>query len=266
MPATNGKHSPGQDDPPPFTILNADAAAPLVLVCDHASNALPAAYGNLGLDSRASRDHIAWDPGAAEVTRHLSEAVGAAAVLSGASRLFIDCNRSLDNPASIVAVSDGVAVPGNAFVDEAEAERRADAYFRPFHAAVEALAERFEARGIVPALVHVHSFTPTWQGFARPWHVGNLWERDARLAAPLLAALRADPALVVGDNEPYSVRSPESYSLLTHGAGHGRPHVEIEIRQDLVETDEATRAWAQRLAAPLVEVLADKSLFVRQRY
>lgn len=249
------------DDPPPFEVVNADGAAALLLTCDHASRALPSAYDGLGLDETELWRHIAWDIGAADLARRLSARLDAPAVLAGYSRLFIDCNRALDDPTSIVKISDGAVVPGNRHVDAEEAARRTDAVFWPYHDAIAGARARFAARGVVPALVSVHSFTPVLGGIERPWHAGVLWDRDPRLAAPLLEALRAERALVVGDNEPYSGRLNYGYSIETHGAEAGLPQVLIEVRQDLVDTRHGAEAWCERLAAILERLLADAGGF-----
>jgi predicted N-formylglutamate amidohydrolase len=249
------------DDPPPFEVVNAEGAAALLFTCDHASRALPSAYGGLGLDDTELRRHIAWDIGAADLARRLSARLDAPAVLAGYSRLFVDCNRALDDPTSIVKISDGAVVPGNRHVDAGEAARRADAVFRPYHDAIADVSARFAARGVVPALISVHSFSPVLGGIERPWHAGVLWDRDPRLAVPLLAALRADPALVVGDNEPYSGRLNYGYSIEAHGARPGLPQVLIEVRQDLVDTHHGAEAWCERLAVIFERLVADAGGF-----
>ncbi len=261
--ASAAERAPG--DPAPYEIVNPDGRARVLLLCDHASAALPARAAGLGLPPELLARHIAWDIGAAETTRRLSALMDAPAVLSGASRLYIDVNRSPSNPSSILGVSDGIEVPGNRNLTTVERECRIADYFTPYHRAAEDLGDKIAARAGLPAFVTVHSFTPVMDGFERPWHIGILWHRDPRLAAPLLAELGARPALVVGDNQPYSGSDPESYSLATHGAAHGRPHVEFEIRQDLIDTHHGVEAWAEVLAGALRTVLADGELF-REAY
>jgi predicted N-formylglutamate amidohydrolase len=182
---------------------------------------------------------------------------------AGYSRLVIDCNRRLDDPTSIVEVSDGDRVPGNLGLSPAQRAQRAREIFAPYHAAVAtALEQAGGATGVAPALVAIHSFTEVFGGRARPWHCGILWDRDPRLAVPLLAALRAEPGLVVGDNEPYSGRHPADYTVDTHGERHGRPHVCIEVRQDLLATPAGIAQWAGRLSRILAPRLADPALYV----
>jgi predicted N-formylglutamate amidohydrolase len=233
----------------------------VILTCDHASNRVPRALAQLGLDDAALAQHIGWDIGAAAVTRRLATVLGASAVLAGTSRLVIDCNRDPDDPSSIPTVSDGVAIPGNRDLTDADRRARRAAFFAPYHAAIQGLIEAALARGIVPALVSVHSFTPELGGTARPWHVGILWDGDGRLPQPLLAALRGDAALTVGDNQPYSARQPAGYTVRHHALERGLPHVAIEIRQDEIADDAGATRWAARLAAALQPILADKALY-----
>ena len=242
----------GTGDPPPYDLLNPQGAAPLLLVCDHASHATPAALHGLGLDESAMRRHIGWDIGAADVTRRLSAMLDAPAVLAGYSRLVIDCNRPPGSPSSIPALSDGVGIPGNAALDQAAATARAEACFTPYHDAVEAMLDTMlDTMAGDPAFVSMHSFTPLFDGFERPWHIGILWDRDERLAKPLMRALAADPLIHVGDNEPYSGRQPTPYSTPRHAESRGLRHVTVEIRQDLIDTHHGAETWARRMAAAL---------------
>jgi predicted N-formylglutamate amidohydrolase len=249
------------DDPKAFEIVNEAGRAPVLLICDHASNAVPGRLAGLGLDAATLALHIAWDIGAAAVTRRLAGLLDARAVLSGYSRLVIDCNRPLDDPTSIAGESDGIEVPGNFGLSRGDRAARADACFHPYHAAIAGELAGFTAGGVVPAVISVHSFTPMMRGFARPWHVGILWDKDRRLPVPLIAALAADPALVVGDNQPYSAREPAGHSVHTHAAMAGLPHVAIELRQDLIATPDGAGAWAAILAAALQPILADGDLY-----
>jgi predicted N-formylglutamate amidohydrolase len=253
------------DDPAPVEICERDDGPPVLLTCDHASFAVPRALAGLGLAAGLIERHIGWDIGAAAVTRLLSERLGVAAILSGYSRLVIDCNRDPDDASSIPETSDGVPVPGNRGLSAATRALRRAACFDPYHQAIAARLDRFSAAGAVPALLSIHSFTPVMNGRARPWHVGILWDADPRIPLPLLAALEADPALVVGDNEPYSAREPAGYTVRHHAASEGLPHVAIELRQDLVATADGAAEWAARLAAALAPILARRDIYRRER-
>ena len=237
----------------PYTILPARTKTALLFVCDHASNALPEDAGSLGLEPARLHEHIAYDIGAKEATLALAEAYGAAAVLARYSRLFIDLNRGEDDPTLVMRLSDGRIIPANATIDDAEIRRRITKIYRPYHAAIAARIEALSAKAVVPVLISMHSFTPSWKGQSRPWQVGVLWDRDDRLARPLLAAFRA-LGLVAGDNEPYS-GALHGDTMWQHGTRRGLPHVLIEMRQDLVATPEAARAFALSLKPALDDAL-----------
>ncbi len=254
------------DEPPAFELVNAAGKARFLLICDHASRRVPRALDGLGLEDWQLLRHIGWDIGAAEVARALASQLSAPLVLAGYSRLVIDVNRRLADPSSIPEVSDGVAVPGNKALSRAQAERRVAGLFEPYHAAVEAALARWTARALVPGLVSIHSFTPVFGGFERPWHIGVLWDRDPRIAVPLLAALGRLDGVAVGDNEPYSAREPKGYSVTAHAGSRGYPHVAIEIRQDLIDTRQGAALWAGRLAAALAPVLGQAAIYRQERY
>lgn len=233
----------------------------MLLTCDHASNAVPRALDSLGLPPATLTKHIAWDIGAAAVTRLLAEALDAPAVLAGYSRLVIDCNRDPGDPTSIPVVSDGVAVPGNRDLAEAARAARRATCFAPYHMAIDGRLDALLAAGAPPALLSIHSFTPVMAGVVRPWHIGILWDKDGRIPQPLLAALGADPAITVGDNQPYSAREPAGYTVRQHAVQRGLPHVAIELRQDLVADAEGARSWAARLATALRPILARREIY-----
>ena len=220
-----------------------------VITCDHATNRVPEdiAGGDLGLPPEDMARHIAYDPGALGVARALAEALDSPLVSASFSRLVIDPNRGEDDPTLLMRVYDGSIIPANRHVDAAELERRLTLYHRPYHAAV----GRLIAARRAPAVVAIHSFTRQLRGRApRPWHVGVLYAGDTRLALPLLARLNAEDDLCVGDNQPYSGHLPGD-ALDRHGVQPGRPHVLIEIRNDLIETPGDQRAWGLRLAPML---------------
>ncbi len=262
-----GSESPlGPGDPPPFEIVNPDGAGRPVLIADHAGRAIPAALDRLGLGDAELARHIAWDIGIADVTRQLARRLDAPAVLCGYSRLVIDCNRRLDDPTSIAQESDGVPVPGNRGLAPPDRKSRAAAIFEPYHGAVARLLDGRRRAGIVPALVSMHSFTPVMNGFERPWHIGILWNRDPRLPVPLMARLAADPAICVGDNEPYTGRDEHGYSIYVHGQDLGLPHVLIEMRQDLIDTHHGAAEWGDRVGAALQDVLADEAIYRMEQF
>jgi predicted N-formylglutamate amidohydrolase len=246
----------GPDEPSPVEIVRPDAAGRFVLVCDHAGRALPSSLGTLGLSPEDLHAHIAWDIGAAGVARYVSAALDATLFLQRYSRLVIDCNRPLGAPDSIPTKSGGVVIPGNAQLSEAQARERVRAIFSPYH---EAIAGALHGRP--PYLfVSVHSFTPELYGVRRPYHAGVLYERDARLAVPLLELLRREPGLVVGDNAPYAASSATDYAIIEYGERRGAPYVELEVRQDLVADDAGQRSWGERFARLLLAASAELDL------
>jgi predicted N-formylglutamate amidohydrolase len=236
---------------PAYERIAAAGSSPLLFLCDHAANALPAGYGRLGLAPELFATHIAYDIGAAQVTRALAGAYGAAAVLGRWSRLLIDLNRGPDDPTLVMKLSDGSIIPGNASVEPAEVARRIALFHAPYHDAITAEIDRIGD----PVLISMHSFTPAWKGRPRPWEVGVLWDRDGRLAKPLMARL-AEAGFEVGDNEPYH-GALENDGLNRHGTKRGLPHVLIEMRQDLIADETMARTFAMRLKPVLDAALAD---------
>ena len=228
-----------------------------MLTCDHASHAVPESLGNLRLASRDLERHIGWDIGAAEVTRRLAERFDAPAVFSGYSRLVIDCNRKLGSETSILEVSDSTVIPGNLGLETAEAARRAEALFAPYHQAIASVLERIRRAGSTPIFAAIHSFTPRLNGCARPWHIGVLWDQDPRVARPLIEALRANPGLVVGDNEPYSARDHFDFSQEFHASSAGIPSALVEIRDDLIRDRAGIALHADMLGEALAGVVAN---------
>ena len=241
----------------PFTAVPAAPGAlpDALILCDHAGRAIPEAYGNLGLPPSVFERHIAYDIGAAGVTRVLAAELGAPALMANFSRLLIDSNRGPDDPTLVMRLSDGAIVPGNARVDDAEIARRKADWWGPYQGAISGRIDAMIAAGLPPVLVSVHSFTPAWKGVPRPWHVGVLWDRDDRLARPLLDALAAEGDLVVGDNEPYD-GALVGDTMYRHGTQRGLAHALIEVRQDLIADAAGQTAWGRRLARILRPILA----------
>ncbi|MBX3725239.1 MAG: N-formylglutamate amidohydrolase [Xanthomonadales bacterium] len=235
----------------PFQAI-AGSREDLLVLCCHASHAIPDALGELGLTPVDRREHIAWDPGAREVALALATRLDCPALLGGVSRLVVDLNRSPTSSELILAESDNRMVPGNLRVSDAERAQRIADWHSPYHQAVDRHLDRLARSGIRPALVAVHSFTPVLCGRERPWPVGVLWKHDRQRVAALIGALQAQ-GLDVGDNEPYDGHVAMGYTLEQHGERRGLRHVLLELRNDLLGTLEQTDAWANRLAAALAE-------------
>jgi predicted N-formylglutamate amidohydrolase len=241
------------DEPPPVAFDGGDGLSPFVVVCDHAGRLLPRSLGSLGVAAGELQRHIAWDIGAGAVALRLGAILGAVVVRQNYSRLAIDCNRPPAAPSSIAELSERTAIPGNRNLDAAARQARHDEIFRPYHERIAAELDRREAAGLPTVLVAMHSFTPVYLDVARALHAGILYNRDRRIAATMLELLRAEPGLVVGDNEPYALCDESDYTIPVHGERRGLPHVEIEVRQDLIADVPGQEIWAERLARMLTE-------------
>ncbi|WP_350335214.1 N-formylglutamate amidohydrolase [Coralliovum pocilloporae] len=237
----------------------------LLLLCDHASNRVPDHLGTLGLSETDLARHIGYDIGVDALTRHLSSRFGAPAVLTRYTRLLIDPNRGEDDPTLIMRIADGAKIPGNSALTQVERSERIESYYRPYHDAVSDLIDRMIASGRPPVIVSVHSFTDNWKGTPRPWEVGILWDKDPRLAVPMIRALEADETLTVGDNEPYD-GALKNDCLYKHGTARGLAHALIEVRQDLIGDQEGIAQWADRLGHVIDKVLDEPDLHTISHY
>jgi predicted N-formylglutamate amidohydrolase len=251
----------GASEPAPFELIAVPPQRPALIVCDHAAARIPASLGTLGLRPASLADHIALDIGAAAMTRALSEQLGLPAVLTAYSRLVVDCNRRLDDPTAFPPSSDGVAIPGNTGLDDGHRAARSEALYWPYHHQVRDQLTSLESLGAAPALIAVHSFTPSMNGLARPWEIGILWDKDPRIPVALMDRLRARGDIQVGDNEPYSGKHPADFTVDHHAEAEGLPHVSIEIRQDLITTQAGIDRWSGLLAESLAPLLDDPQLY-----
>ena len=253
------------NDPEPSRTLNPDSCRPVLLVCDHASNTIPLALNQLGLDPATLNRHVAYDKGSGALTEKLSESLNYTAVLCNFSRLVIDCNRRVSDPSHMPQISDDITVPGNQGINDTHRAARYEEIYEPYHAAIDAQLGRLKNQVEAPALVAIHSFTPRLQtGSSRPWHAGVLWDKDARIAMPLLEHLREEPDLCVGDNQPYSGKHPADYTIDHHGEEGRLPCVSIEVRQDLLATAEGVNEWVHRLTRFFRKLEERRGVFTRR--
>lgn len=236
------------DEPSPVRVLRETGQADFLLTADHAGRAIPRSLGRLGLPENELNRHIGWDIGIGGVTERLSAALDATAVLQHYSRLVIDCNRDPAVPSSIPEISETTQVPGNLALTTDQRAARRDAIFAPYHARIAALLDARQAAGRRTVYVAMHSFTPVFKGESRAMQVGVLYNRDTRLAVALMDLLRAEGDLVVGDNAPYAVSDVTDYGVPVHAERRGLLHVEVEIRQDLIEDAAGQADWAARFA------------------
>lgn len=253
----------GPGDPPPFLCYNESGRAPVLIVVDHAKPWFPAALNQLGVADWVLERHVTWDIGSDDLARFLADRLDAPAILAGFSRLIVDPNRRLSDPTAFVEISDGIAIPGNQGLSEADKALRIQSFYQPYHDAIAARLDAFEAAGTVPAFLSVHTCTPVFSQVVRPWHIGVMWDRDPRIALPLMEQLRRVEGVCIGDNEPYSGRHPHDFTIDHHAERRGLPHVGFEVRQDLAGTTEGARHWAGILADALGAVLQDPGLYRR---
>ncbi len=222
--------------------------SPVLLVCEHAGNRVPARYGDLGVTEDVLASHVAWDPGAHAVSRGLSRRLGAVLVAQTVSRLVYDCNRPPDALDAMPARSEVHAIPGNAGLSQEARGERVRSVYRPFEAQLKARCDAHAAAHAQGAVLTIHSFTPTFHGRPRSVEIGVLHGEDRRLADALLAVAGATSEYDVRRNAPYGPEDGVLHTLDTHAAPRGLLHAMIEIRNDLIATPEACEAMAERLA------------------
>lgn len=247
--------NPAEAWPDPSTILNAGGASDWLLICEHASSYIPGEFRRLGLPEHQCRAHVAWDPGAAELTRALSAALDAEAVLANYSRLLVDLNRPLDRISLIPERSEDIDIPGNQDLSAAQRAERVERIHRPFHHSLAALLDRRRAEGRRTRLVAVHSFTPVYLGVARPWHLGVLSGNSRGLAAEFVRLTKIyAPDLCVTLDEPYAVGDGEDYAIPVHGDARGLDALLLELRNDTLAAPAAIEAWSRVLARVMAEI------------
>ena len=247
------------DEPTPFVILNPDSVVPLLLVCDHASNRFPQSLGSMGLDYLDRVSHMTLDIGAGATTQALADKLGVTAVLCQYSRLIVDCNRELNDSSAFLENSDGIDIPGNQNLQNSEKDRRVSEIYWPYHNAIEAQICRLRGQGINPVIISIHSFTPSMNGEDREWEMGVLWDKDQITSEFFLNKLM-DAGFLVGNNEPYSGKAPEDFTIDYHAEPIGLAHVGIEIRQDLINHDEGV----ERISDTLQEVISTLTASTRK--
>ena len=247
------------EDPAPISLFNQGGTSPYLILGDHAGRAIPRSLDKLGLDVSALDLHIAWDIGVAGLGKRLAEKLDACFISQAYSRLVIDCNRDLDNDGSIAANSDGIVIPGNLDLSTADRTARQVAIHRPYHAAITAELDRRIARGQPTLLVSAHSFTPVFEGFARPWLYGVLHREDSRLSDRMLGLLQEEFGDAVGDNQPYRL-DENDYTVPHHADPHQLDYLELEVRQDLLAQKAGQEKAAVLIAGLLKTVAAELCL------
>jgi predicted N-formylglutamate amidohydrolase len=249
------------DEPPPVIEVGRQGRSNFVIVVDHASSRIPRRLQNLGLPESELQRHIAWDIGALGVARQTAAALDGVLVAQNYSRLVIDCNRDPAVASSIPRVSESSEIPGNAALSEADIAARRVEIFDPYHNHLGALLDERAAAGRSTILIAQHTMTNIYHGVRREMHAAVLYNRDRRFAGLVLDRLRREKELLVTDNEPYFVSDATDYTIPRHGEARGLPHVEIEIRQDLVSDEAGQTEWAHRITRALQD--AEGALFAQ---
>ncbi|MCJ8055840.1 N-formylglutamate amidohydrolase [Shinella curvata] len=256
------RHDPAQpllaiDEPPPYAVVNPDGTSPYLLLCEHASNRIPRALGDLGLPETERRRHIAWDIGVSALSQHLSRALDAPLFMSNYSRLVIDCNRPLGVPSAIPEISETTEIPGNLDLTDAERQQRIDTLFTPYADVVARRLDLLQQQGKRQIIVGIHSFTPVYLGRQRPWHAGILYGEAAGFGRALIDQLQREDALTIGDNEPYTIHRDEDYTVPVHADARGLPGALIEVRHDLIDTLAGVDEWGTRLTRCFENILKE---------
>jgi len=241
------------DEPPAFLEISRHGVSPFVIVVDHASARIPRSLRDLGLSAVELKRHIAWDIGALAVARRVAVTLDAALIAQNYSRLVIDCNRDPQAESSIPLLSESTVIPGNADLSEEQRLARRREIFDPYHRRIRELLDARAAAGTPTVLVAQHSMTNVYHGVRRDMHAAILYNRDRRFAGLMLESLRRDGALHVADNEPYFVSDATDYTVPRHGEARGLPHVEIELRQDLIGHEAGQAEWAERISRSLLD-------------
>lgn len=238
---------------PVAIVENPQGRSPILLICEHASNRLPARYGTLGLSPEQLESHIAWDPGALGVAKELSRLLDAPLIHASVSRLVLDLNRDPSASDSIWTLSERTSIPGNQDLDQNERAYRVREVYDAFHQAVDRFIEPRVKAGQTRSVVSIHSFTPIYRDVPRPWQIGLIHDRDERFARSVEKGLKSDPSLNVGMNEPYSPADRVFHTLERHAVRRGLAPLMIEIRNDLIRTQDGQTSWARCLAPLLRE-------------
>lgn len=233
-------------DPLPAVVVNGQSQGPVVLICEHAGRAIPSSLGDMGLTPSQMDLHIAYDIGAEPVARHMAEVLDAPLILQPYSRLIVDCNRPVGSPTAIPEISDSIVIPANTDIDPVDVRQRVDEIFNPFHDTVSSILDRAARK----AVFAIHSFTPVLGGEHRPWDLAFLFRKDNATSHFLADAVKTmRPAMRIGMNAPYTIEDNADWFVPYHGERRGLAHSLIEIRNDLLDTDEACREWANLLCA-----------------
>ena len=239
-------------DPAPVDTVNLESQSPLLLLCEHAGQAVPARLGDLGISDEILNSHRGWDIGAEAVARLLAEHTGAPLIMQRYSRLVIDANRPPHSPAAFPTVSDGAEIAGNLDITQAERDARVASIFEPMDRTI---ADAFASAPRLAAF-SIHSFAPRIGDTNRPWHAGFLTRKSHATAETLMMSIaRRAPELTLALNEPYQIGDASDWFIPQHAEARDLPHSLIEIRNDQLQTGDGVARWAELLADAITDLL-----------
>lgn len=245
------------NDPEPVTLINKDSHSQFLFVCDHAGSHIPEQLNELGLEKKDRYRHIALDIGIREVGEKLANLLNSTLVLQNYSRLVIDCNRCLEHETLIAKTSDKTVINGNQNLSDEEKKNRIITIFQPYHDTIEQLILERQKRKQSTIFIALHSFTPTMNGIDRPWHAGILHNQHPEFALIFKKILEEHYSHPIGNNEPYALTEKNDYSVPFHAIKRELPYLELEIRQDLITTEQQQQEWADRLEHVLLLTLKE---------
>ena len=239
----------------PYEVFNEKGSSRVVLLCDHATNKIPKKLRNLGLRNKEINKHIGWDIGAALVAKRIALNLDSVLILSGYSRLIIDCNRPFGVPEAFIRKSENTLIPGNMNLSKKNKRERARKYCLPYRTKVEKIINKKIKKKIIPIIVAIHSFTPIYKGVSRPWHLGLLYRKDKRITSLILSKLKGNSLITVGVNQPYKLNLKGDFSIPYFAESKGLPNILFEIRQDLVSSRKGVTVWSNRLSKLLKKII-----------
>jgi len=240
----------------PYQVYNLKGKSRAIILCDHASNYIPSKYKSLGLGKNEIYRHIGWDIGAALVAKKIANRLNATLIMSGYSRLLVDCNRPLGVPEAFIEISENTLIPGNLNLTTKDRKFRAKKYCIPYRNRIDKILKSRIRKKIIPIIIAVHSFTPVYKGFVRPWHLGLLYRKDRRMVSLIQDQMVNNKSIKIGINEPYKCNLKGDYSIPYFGESNGLPNILFEIRQDLIKNNAGIIKWSKKLSNLLEKIIS----------
>ena len=246
------------DDPHPVEIFRVENSSPVLIVCDHAGNAVPKKLQQSMPKPEDMNRHIAIDVGARSVAQIVARALNSNLIMQRYSRLVIDMNRPLDSPELCPEVSDGTPVPFNQNLTDNQKNSRVVEIFEAYHNSIAGVIGESENPPL--ALVAIHSFTPSLRNQPpRFWHFDLISRAAVDLAIELRDFLQSKrPEFNYGVNDIFAVSDSSDYTLRTHAENRGLLGLSIETRNDLLTSENDINHWGALLADGLHAIFADR--------